>query len=176
MRHATLFALLASTACATTTATGPAPGHAPRPFTADEIRDATPAGTTWTYEMRQLRQPPVKQVTKVVRSDDVGATFEVVTYNEGGEAMGGTKTSTATWAELESHATFPAAHTKIYETEVETRAGTFDALRYEVAEPGDVVRIKNFYFAKTRPGAPVLYEQTDDGQVMFRMELVKEGE
>lgn len=162
------------TACATVP-TAPPTGHAPPPFTAEEIRDATPEGTVWTYEMRQLRQPPVKRVTRVVKSDEQGATFEVTSYNVGGEVLGETETSTSTWAELVGHATFPAENTVIYEgVEVQTRAGFYDAWRYEVREPGKTAQVKKFYFAKTRPGPPVLYEQLDDGKVMFRMELLEE--
>ncbi|MEQ9499408.1 MAG: hypothetical protein RIT81_21160 [Deltaproteobacteria bacterium] len=174
MRRA-LFTLLALTACKTAPMNPAATSdHAPRPFTAEQIRDATPQGTTWTYEMRKLREPPVRQVTRVVAADDARVTFAVDSFNAGGEALGGTKTSTATWTELEAHATFPAAHTKILDVEVDTPAGRFEAWRYEVRDPdAKVVRIKNFYFAKSRPGAPVLYEQTDDGEIQFRMVLVE---
>lgn len=166
--------LLLVVACRTTP-TPPASDHAPRPFTAEQIRDATKAGAVWTYEVRQLRKPVVHQVTTVTAAGAEGATFQQVTYNQGGEAIGDPAVSTATWAELVAHATFPAAATTVSDTTVETPAGAFEAWLYEVAAP-EKKQTKRFYFAKKRPGAPVLFEQQDAGETVFRMALLGDEE
>jgi hypothetical protein len=68
-----------------------------------------------------------------------------------------------TWRDLQAHASFPAAVTSISEEIIEIPLGTMECLAYRV-ESGDTV--STFWFAKHRPGMPILFTTVHDGDLV----------
>jgi hypothetical protein len=142
---------------------------APRPFTAEQIRDAMPAGAEIRYRWEKDGQPPTVSLWTVTASDAGACTIRSETFAEDGTPAADAKSGTSRWTELMEHATFPADATTRTETAVEVPAGRFDAWLYEVRRAGKVER---FYFAKSLPGPPVLLVVEQDGRPVLRMSLL----
>jgi hypothetical protein len=68
-----------------------------------------------------------------------------------------------TWLELQSHASFPADVTTITEEMIEIPLGRMECLSYRVVAHDTV---STFWFAKERPGMPVLFMTESDGAVL----------
>jgi hypothetical protein len=127
-------------------------GHAPTPFTADEIRQGCPAGRAVTARTEAAGEPDRVDLTVFTETDDVGALLE----SNGQRHF-------VTWRDLQAHASFPAAMTSISEEVVEIPLGTMECLSYRV-ESGDTV--STFWFAKDRPGMPVLFTTEQGGSLI----------
>ena len=145
---------------------------APRPFTAEQIRNAWPQGSVSRYRTEEKGKPTVIAETRVAEATSEHAVFETTTLSLEGEPLGTPQRSTSTWSELMAHATFPAARTTIEDVIVDTPAGSFDAWRYTVLPKDGGGDMSRYYFAKQRPGAPVRYEQTKAGETVFKVELL----
>lgn len=128
------------------------PDHAPTPFTADEIRRGCPTGRTVTARTEAAGEPDSVDVTLFLETNEVGALLE----------SNGT-THRVTWKDLQSHASFPADVTSIDEEVVEIPLGRMECLRYRVA--GDDT-VSTFWFAKDRPGMPVLFVTEQTGTII----------
>lgn len=122
------------------------PGLAPTPFTADEIRAASQAGRTIELLVEGDGEEPYRRYNRYLACDDEGATLER------GRPGGEIETRRVTWAELQSHAAFPAAMTTIEPETIDIPLGRLDCLRYTVRD-GDDVTV--FWFATKYPGMPV---------------------
>lgn len=134
-------------------------GMYPTPFTADQIRDATKAGRTYKYKIETAGQPTGERVMTFVKVDATGA--DLVTD-------GGAPTH-VTWEELRQHAEFPKPVVTTREEKTTTPAGTFDCVVYIVQSPGEN---RTFYFAKSLPGAPVLFFTEKDGKRVMTSTLI----
>jgi hypothetical protein len=148
------------------------PGHAPTPFTAEEIRNACPQGTAVV-----LRRESMDQVVTVTHTfakcDEEGADVELTVTNEEGKELG-KQTKRSSWKEMQEHASFPEPDTKITEETVEVPAGKFECLLYTVVQDTAGKRIrKSMHFAKKLPGPPVKMVFEMDGKVQFTMTLVE---
>jgi hypothetical protein len=143
------------------------------PFTAEQIRDATPEGRTYRFAMRQGAQDAVQLTVRFTKVTPDGATFETTIVDKDGKVLQQT-TEESTWQQLVGHAAYPADSTEITEATVEVQAGTFDALLYTVSgeQDGKPV-VARRHFARSLPGAPVKTEITVGDQVVFAMELVE---
>ena len=97
-------------------------------------------------------EPDRVDVTLFVKTDDQGALLE----SNGQEHR-------VTWRELQGHASFPAGVTSINEDVVEIPLGRMECLSYRVVSD-DVV--STFWFAKERPGMPVLFTTESNGAVL----------
>lgn len=146
---------------------------APRPFTAEQIRDAWPKNSISRYRTEEKGKPTVIAETRVREATAADATFETHLTSLDGQPVGTPQITTSTWSELMAHATFPATLTTIEDVVVETPAGSFDAWLYTVRskDPNDK-DLSRYYFAKNKPGAPVLFERTADGETVFKVVLV----
>ena len=174
MNGRALVAMTLLTACATGPTLEPttpaSAAHAPRPFTAEQIRQSWQLGTVHRYRIEQKGKPTVVSETKVVEHTSEGVTLVSTEFNEGGQTLKAPERSTSTWAELMEHATFPAANTTIEDVTIDTPAGSFVAWLYSV-QASDGTRSR-FFFAKHRPGAPVRFERNVKQEVVFRSELI----
>lgn len=184
MRIAQLVVVLAITACGpakappeaapvATTPAEPAPtGHVAPPFTAADLAAGLPVGTELKLRVVAAGEPTVVQHWIWTESDAEGCTIRGLLLAEDGQTVLTDSAGRSSWAELETHAHFPAALTTMSESSIEVEAGTFDTWRFDVqaAGPGDPVKV--YHFARTLPGPPVLMEHTLDGEVVLRMELV----
>lgn len=142
-----------------------APGMAPTPFTAAEIRDGCPQGRTVTVRAQHADGPPRLETTRWVSCDDEGAVMEKTVHDSSGEGVAERESYRMAWRELQAHAAFPRDRTEITRETIVTEAGLFECLRYSVeGEEGG----SDFWFALELPGMPIRVQAPD-----FKMELVE---
>lgn len=155
----------------------PAPtddGTAPRPFTAEQIRDNHPDGTVVTLRVENASDPPVVMVWTFAGGTPTEATIATKIFGTDGGLLQDAGTETSRWTELREHAAFPAASTKRTEEVVTVPAGRFECWRYHVVEGGET---SDYWFAKTEPGPPVQMEvYGPDGHLVRRMSLISRAE
>lgn len=169
VRSATPLVLLI-TSCATTSPMSTA--HAPTPFTAAQIRAATSEGRTYTFEVTSDGKTMYRKLTFHDVSD-AGASFDAVNLDAQRTPLGPPQSQPVTWDELESHARYPAAHTRIEVASVEVPAGRFDCKLYVVEEQTEAgPKQTRAWFAKALPGAPVRHEVRVAGEITSTMVLV----
>jgi hypothetical protein len=151
----------------------PESGVGPTPYSAEEIRAAHPDGTELCWQMTQNGERGPDQWMQFSEGDEHGVT--VWQWSErAGDVIGAPAEQYSTWAELRDHARFDAEMTTREAATAKVAAGTFACWLYtvrEVARPGVV---QQYYFAHARPGPPVLYVLTSDGEEELRMELVQD--
>jgi len=140
----------------------PAPAELyPTPYTAEQIREATRPGRTYTWRVEVSGQEPIERSVAFSTVDAKGA--EIIA---GGEAK------RVTWEELRRHAEFPRAAVTTHEESVTVPAGTFACVVYVVSNPSASEQ-SSFFFAKNLPGAPVLYFTDKGGARVMTGTLVR---
>lgn len=145
----------------------------PPPFTADQIRDATPVGRTYRFKLLASKDATVHVEMAFVEVTDEGCTVEERRFDAKDKPVGEPKRREATWKELEGHARYPKEGTIIKETDVVTPAGTFDAIVYTMTEiKNGRTWVTRAAFAKDLPGMPVKLEIDDNGITTDGMVLV----
>jgi len=145
------------------------PGHAPTPFTADEIRAATRVGKTSRRVIEVAGEAPYQRVTRYVACDETGALLEQSLLSLDGSPLGEPELDPVTWLDLQTHASFPADRTTIESERIETPLGELDCLRYTVR---DGTSENVFWFATDFPGMPIHYVTRVDGQVVSTVTVV----
>lgn len=123
----------------------------PAPFTWEQIRAATKSGRTYRFKVEVPGKPAKERVLTFTKVDDDGC--ELYTGNGEPRRMG--------WPTLQRHAEFPKERVTTREETVKLPAGKFDCIVYEVKNDDDV---STYYFAKSLPGAPVLFYVEQDGK------------
>jgi hypothetical protein len=147
-----------------------APGHAPTPFTADEIRAASRVGKSVRRLVEDAAGPPYHLVSRYLEIDDAGATMERARYSLDGAPLGDPQVGRVTWLDLQTHASFPADATTIESEVIDTPIGELDCLRYTVRDgTGEEV----FWFAKGLPGMPVQQLTRTDGRVVTTVSVLE---
>lgn len=140
---------------ATAAPSRPAPAAlAPLPYTAAQIRAASPAGRVVRLRVEAPGKPTSILVMTFTASDEHGADIESTVLDEHGTPRGAAERQRATWDELRNHAAFPAPATRIEDGVADTPAGRFPSKIYTVTR-GD--QVSRFYFAVDRAGPPVLF-------------------
>lgn len=139
----------------------------PTPFTADEIRVATPEGHTvdLTIEENGVVR---RRRTFFTDCDADGARIHTVALDDHGHETGDTIAARTTWADLQAHASFPADATVRTDDTVTIALGTFECRRYEVRRGDDTM---TYYFANELPGMPVLFSMSREGALMSVTEI-----
>ncbi|WP_324725979.1 hypothetical protein [Actomonas aquatica] len=158
------------------------PDHLPTPFSAAQIREASPEGYTTRHVVRVEGQPTTVTVNTFVAAEDgeAVAAFRYYNTNEAGDMLGEAKTGEATWRELQAHASFPAELTTVEEVEVTVPMGTFTCWLYTVtrnipSDVGEKTAVSRFWFAQDLPGPPVKMVQAVDGDEKMSMVLLSAG-
>lgn len=146
-----------------------APGHAPTPFTADEIRAGCPTGRTIRLLVEGVDETPFHRVSRFVECDEAGATLERSRLSLDGSPLAEPEVDRMTWRDLQAHASFPAEDTTVEHERIQTAIGELDCLRYTVRE-GATDRI--FWFAKDRPGMPIRSLTRTGGRVVTAVSVV----
>ena len=146
------------------------PDHAPTPFTADQIWEATPAGRRTTLKMQRSVGPAMMQTFHFKTSDVAGTVIETLRHAEGKPPPARGSQGHSTWRALQQHASYPASATKITEEVVETPLGKFACFVYTVTAGENVNRI---CFAKALPGPPVLMTSMQKGKEVFRLSITR---
>ena len=145
------------------------PDQAPTPFTADEIRDACPSGRVGVLRVTEADGTTSHRAYRFLEAGPEGVRFGGSPSDPQGEPLGPLRDRVCTWLELQGHASYPAAATRIEEDEVDVPAGLLDCLRYTVEDGGEV---STMWFARSIPGPPVKVVETVDGRVTQTTELV----
>lgn len=134
--------------------------HLPTPFTADEIRDATPDGHTIDILTEELGTVSRHRTTFTECTAD-GAVIRTVALDATGAEAGEPVVGRSTWVELQAHASFPAEATVRSSDTLDTPLGRLDCLRYELRRGDDVMV---FWFATELPGMPVHHSTVREGE------------
>jgi hypothetical protein len=146
------------------------PAIAPRPFTAEQIRDAMGTGTLIRLRFAPAGEPAHDEIWRVTASDADGCTIASTRVGaDGQETAAGEETDR--WDELMEHATFPADATAVSTGTVTVPAGTFETKRYVVTKADGTV--STYDFAPTMPGPPISLVITAGGSPVFSMTLVE---
>lgn len=153
------------------------PDHAPTPFHAADIMDGCPAGA-WRSTRLSVLGPQgwtvMRQMTRFLDSDTEGTEIEL--QETVGQAVRPPQRLRAAWEDLQRHASFPRADTRIEPVPVEIEAGRFDTWLYIVVTWDEGrLREKRLWFARGLPGPPVHMEEWLDHELVFRMTLVEHG-
>lgn len=127
-------------------------GHAPTPFTADQIRRASPAGHTTKVLVETRDNAPVIRTTTFVSVEDEQAEIEFVEASAGDPSVHLTGGATVRWEDLQAHASFPLDDVEVADETIELPWGRLECLRYTVTHDGSTTI---HWFAKAHPGMPV---------------------
>jgi hypothetical protein len=125
----------------------------PTPFTADQIREAMPAGTCLTLQVDPAPgQPGVTIVWRVEHATLTHMTWLTSVRPQGGDWDEPTP-ARARWTSLQRHARFDARRATRSRDTLDTPFGALDGWRYEVQRSDGAVDV--FTFADAMPGPPV---------------------
>lgn len=127
--------------------------HLPTPFSAEEIRAASPNGHTVDTVTEELGTVSARRRTTFLDNDASGATMRMVALDAAGHEVGDAVSRRAAWTDLQGHASFPADETTRVQEQVDTPLGLLDSLRYEVRRGEELM---TFWFALEHPGMPIL--------------------
>jgi hypothetical protein len=147
------------------------PGDLPTPFTAAEIRSNWIPGRSVRSLVVRPGVEPFVRVTLAVSAEEDGGESDNWTETPDGRRLTETDRAYSSWLELQGHASMPAAITTIEEETIEISAGRFECLRYTRVD-GDSV--DTFWFAKSRPGAPVRFEKRLAGELVLSSTVIEE--
>ena len=150
--------------------------YAPTPFSAAEIRSGCPRNRKVIFQVETFGQPVVFQTLTFVSVYEEKVVYESVITGMDGKRIGSKRMTTGTWKDLQSHASFPLAQTKIRKESYTVPAGTFECWRYEVTLGKDgKTDIQRLWFAINLPGPPICFEETIDGKVVYKLTMLKTG-
>ena len=122
------------------------------PFTGEQIRAATKSGRTYRYRVEVAGKPTRERTLTFSKVDDSGA--EITT---------GSSAKRVGWRQLQADSEWPKDKVTMHEeTGIKVPGGKFDCLVYELR--GDYGETVTFFFAKTLPGAPILFYTEQDGR------------
>lgn len=183
-RSVCVLPLLLGLACASTPAPAPeAPPAAPEappvalapaPFPADAIRAATRPGRTYVFKVVEGPAEPVLRHMVFTEVTEAGGVIEASVHTPSGEVLAPPSAEPFTWAELESHAHFPAAATTITDAQLDTPLGPKACRLYTVEQEEDnIPMVVSYWFAVDLPGAPVRVEARAGGELVMTMEVVE---
>ena len=136
---------------------------APTPYSAAQIRDASPTGRRVVFKVEESDKPAVRRVIEFVKSDAAGADTHSSTIDSSGHVLDSADNHSS-WDELRSHAEFPKGSVEIYHRTVSIPLGTLECTVYKVTGPGADPEVTTFYFADTLPGPPVFYYTEKSGK------------
>lgn len=145
------------------------PDHHPTPFSAEQIRIASSNGRRNTFRVEADGVDAHHMCWEFLPGTDATAEFLTWTESIEGERLSEPEVRTASWPELQAHASYPTATTAIESTRITVGAGTFDCWCYESGQSESLTRA---WFAKDLPGPPVLHESEVGGVIAYRSELV----
>lgn len=176
-----LLIVLACTACSAPLPPVPpdanrlAPDHAPTPFTAAEIRAACPDGRIIRSAITAGMQK-TQQTTRFEGGDTEGTTIVMQSFDLRGTRAAPEQRVRARWDELQKHASFPAADTRITPFSKMTAVGRRDGWNYDVRFVKDnVLHHSRYSFARDLPGPPIEVTQSVDGIQKYHMVMIENG-
>lgn len=145
------------------------PAHHPTPFSADEIRVACAPGRRNVYRVTAAGAEAYLDTWTFDGGDATRGQMTHLRTGLDGMPRSEVEHSSATWGELQAHASYPVATTTLTVTAVSIAAGTFDGWLYETVASDSVTRA---WFARRLPGPPVLIVTERAGDEVFRYEMI----
>ncbi len=151
-------------------------GHAPTPFSADELRDSCRAGVWRLYRVEARGRAPSYRILRFELASKAGVIVVSSMTDMKARPFGEQRRLKVLWKGLQSHASFPAGATTIRTEKHVTPAGVFECWRYDVKQRVEGrSEHKRFWFAKKLPGPPVDLIRFMDGKPIMRMTLMGTG-
>jgi len=146
-------------------------GHAPTPFTAEEIRAHCVDGLRVT--LAEHGEDGVTHRASTFRNGDLeGVTIESGPSDPDGTPTGPVEGARVTWLDLQGHASFPADRTRVSKETLTGPLGILPCRRYDVRGPSGT---STFWFAIDHPGMPVRWEGAGSVVEMVRIAVVPEA-
>ncbi|MHC4940921.1 MAG: hypothetical protein ACYTHK_18425 [Planctomycetota bacterium] len=145
-------------------------GKAPTPFTAEQIRWASPEGRVCLMKMKNPQGNFLVRFS-FGKGDAKQTTFETAGMTLEKQELGPPRSRTVTWTELQGHASYDEDKTTISEEQKTVGAGKFDCWLYSVKVGEETHR---FWFAKVLPGPPVMLEVESEGKITQTMEMIEQ--
>ncbi len=139
------------------------PVMAPTPFSAEEIRSASPEGRSWTFRRIGPDGAIGYAQTTFLEVDAMEARYRTEQRNASGDPIGDATVSTSTWEGFRQDAEFPAAVTTVEAETLDTDLGRFDVRVYRVSPDAASGPTRVFYFAAALPGPPIRVTVTMGG-------------
>jgi len=150
-------------------------GHAPTPFSADDLRRSFPDGTQLRFELGSIDAEPQVQILSFSNPSDAGVEVQVELVDPDGTVVVSSPVETAMWEELQSHASFPEADVTLTREPHETRLGVAECWHYAVRSvQNERTLVTHYWFDIERPGPPVDFTMEFDGVLSYRMEMVSD--
>jgi hypothetical protein len=146
-----------------------AEGKAPTPFTAAQIREASPNGRVTTLRLKNASGTYLIRFS-FGKCDAESTTFETVGMTLEEKPLGNPTSRTVKWTELQSHASYDQQATTITEESVTVPFGKFDSWVYTVKKGEELHR---YCFAKALPGPPIRVTAEKAGETIQTMEMVR---
>ena len=145
------------------------PGHAPTPFTVAEIRRGCPEGRRVTVRHVDPNRQSSYWTTTFAECGEAKTVLVNQEIDEQGKPIGEASRFTATWDELQAHASFPVEQTTITRESVATSLGERDCLRYDI---DDGERIRTLWFATDLPGLPIKTQEGEGLEARLSTEVI----
>lgn len=145
-------------------------GHAPTPFTAAEIREHCRDGLRVTIAVHG-EDATTFHTSTFLDGDVEGVTVEAVPCDRDGTPTGPASRVRATWRELQGHASFPEATTRLGEETLTGPLGILTCRRYDLQGEAGATTL---WFAIDHPGMPVRIEKP--GSLVEVIDLTVPGE
>lgn len=146
------------------------PDTLPTPFTALEIRDASPEGTVIVVRTTRPGGPPTYRRRTFLITDAAGTRLEVVAVDEAGDPIEGPRVQNPSWVDLQSHAVMSADSTVRERETITTALGEHECWRYTRRARAGATQI--YWFALNLPGMPIAFETRTGEQVIERHEVL----
>jgi hypothetical protein len=142
----------------------PEAGRAPTPFTAAELRAATPEGRSLTFLVEGPGKAPFQKRYRFLATE---------LLDDDGKVFGKPEMVSSTWDELRMQASWPKEQVDITDVTAETPAGSFACRRYVVTEKTeDGEKRTTALYARSLPGPPVELLVEVDGKLQVSMTLL----
>ena len=152
----------------------PAPGpFAPTPYTAEEIRAASPRGRTVRHRVTLGRKTTVTTM-EFGEVTETGCQLTSRIFDASGKSLlEKPSEGSYSWEDLRRHARFARSETTITDAAVEVPAGRFECKLYTVErkEAGKSL-VSRYWFARTLAGPPVKMTVESSGRTLRTMELL----
>lgn len=147
-------------------------GHAPTPFTAEQIRRGCPDGRQIAFRIRQEGQPELHNRMRFDDGDEGGASVESTMLTATGTTIGEPQRARSSWSELQAHASFPITQTTIIPVDdVGSELGPMPGWLYRVRQADGGTKL--LWFATSLPGPPVrMIERDGHGHAVLEMTMV----
>jgi hypothetical protein len=145
------------------------PDHLPTPFSAAQIRDASPTGRLIKVRTDVPGQPPTYRQIEYIATDHEGSTQVFTPTDANGQPISPGVTRQSSWLDLQRHASQPADRTTCGEVSRQLTWGIEPCWLYVVRDEGEETR---FWFAQRLPGMPVVVETWAGDQLIERREVI----